>query len=194
METAERFAAIDALTELPNRFSLQQRLDRFARAAAQRRAAGVLFIDVDGFKVLNDTFGHEAGDDLLKQLADRLRRVVRKDDFIARISGDEFVLLIAGIDEPQIAAFVAQKLQADLVAPFHVLDQSFRVTVSIGISVFPTTPATPTPAAPRRQRHVPRQALGQERRPAVPGETDAQLERQRALERDLRSAVQETRR
>ncbi len=193
IETAERYAAIDALTELPNRFSLQQRLiASLGEAARQGERVAVLFIDVDGFKVLNDTLGHEAGDHLLKQLADRLRRVVRKDDFIARISGDEFVLLIEGIEEPQVAAFVAQKLQADLVAPFHLLDQSFRVTVSIGISVFPDDAQDPdallrhADSAMYRVKRSGKNGVQQYR-----GETDAQLERQRALERDLRTAVQD---
>jgi diguanylate cyclase len=193
VETAERFASIDPLTELPNRFALQGRLATALETARMRgERLGVLFIDVDGFKVLNDTIGHEAGDELLRQLADRLRRVVRKDDFIARISGDEFVLLVAGLDEPQIAAFVAQKLQADLVAPFHVLDQAFRVTVSIGISVYPDDASDPedllrhADSAMYRVKRSGKNGVQQYR-----GETDAQLERQRALERDLRSAVQD---
>ncbi|MFN2322931.1 MAG: putative bifunctional diguanylate cyclase/phosphodiesterase [Trueperaceae bacterium] len=192
VETAERFASIDPLTELPNRFALQERLtSALAEARASRERLGVLFIDVDGFKVLNDTVGHEAGDELLRQLADRLRRVVRKNDFIARISGDEFVLLVAGLDEPKVAAFVAQKLQADLVEPFHVLDQAFRVTVSIGISVFPDDAGDPegllrhADSAMYRVKRSGKNGVQEYR-----GETDAQLERQRALERDLRSALQ----
>jgi len=152
----------------------------------------VLFIDVDGFKVLNDTLGHEAGDRLLQQFAVRLGRVVRKDDFIARISGDEFVVLIEGIDGPHAAAFVAQKLQADLVAPFQLLDQAYRVTVSVGISVFPDD-ATDAESMLRhadsamyRVKRSGKNGVQQYR-----GETDAQIERQRALERDLRAAVQE---
>lgn len=193
IETAERYAAIDTLTELPNRLSLQQRLvASLEHAKRQGERVGVLFIDVDGFKVLNDTLGHEAGDHLLKQLADRLRRVVRKDDFIARISGDEFVLVIDGIEDAQVAAFVAQKLQADLVAPFHLLDQSFRVTVSIGISVYPDDALDPdallrhADSAMYRVKRSGKNGVQQYR-----GETDAKLERQRALERDLRTAVQD---
>ena len=192
VETAERFASIDPLTELPNRFALQGRLaSALEEAEVRGERLGVLFIDVDGFKVLNDTIGHEAGDELLRQLADRLRRIVRKDDFIARISGDEFVLLVGGLDEPQVASYVAQKLQADLVAPFHVLDQAFRVTVSIGISVFPDDAKDPegllrhADSAMYRVKRSGKNGVQQYR-----GETDAQLERQRALERDLRSSLQ----
>ncbi|MDF1524422.1 MAG: diguanylate cyclase, partial [Trueperaceae bacterium] len=193
IETAERFASLDPLTELPNRFALQGRLQgSLAAARAKRSRLAVLFIDVDGFKVLNDTIGHEAGDELLRQLADRLRRVVRKSDFIARISGDEFVLLVEELDDPQVASYVAQKLQADLVAPFHILDQAFRVTVSIGISVFPNDASDPdgllrhADSAMYRVKRSGKNGVQQ-----YLGETDAQLERQRALERDLRSALQD---
>jgi len=193
VETAERYAAVDALTDLPNRFSLQQHLaSSIAHAAEKGERMAVLFIDVDGFKILNDTLGHEAGDRLLQQLAERLRRVVRKSDFIARISGDEFVLVIEGFEDPQIASYVAQKLQADLVAPFHLRGQDIRVTVSIGISVFPDDAQDPdsmlrhADSAMYRVKRSGKNGVQQYR-----GETDAKIERQRVLERDLRTAIEE---
>lgn len=193
METAERFASIDVLTELPNRFSLQNRLTTaLSQAKAMGHKVALLFIDVDGFKILNDTLGHEAGDQLLKQMADRFRRLVRRDDFISRISGDEFVLLIEHVDDPQVAIFVARKLQAELVAPFHVADQSFCVTVSIGISVFPDDAEDPeallrhADSAMYRVKRSGKNDVQQYR-----GETDDRLERERALERGLRDAIAE---
>jgi diguanylate cyclase len=192
MEVAERFAALDALTDLPNRHSLQQRLGAsLERTRHDGTQLALLFIDIDGFKTLNDTFGHEAGDVLLKQLALRLQRVLRKNDFIARISGDEFVLLIEDVEDPQIASFVANKLQAELVAPFHISDQSFTVTVSIGISVFPDD----ADDADALLRHAD-SAMYRVKRSGKNGvqqyrsEADAQIERQRAMERDLRVAIQ----
>ncbi len=193
VETAERYAAVDALTELPNRFSLQKRLAASIEQAAVRGdRLAVLFIDVDGFKTINDSLGHEAGDRLLQQLADRLRRIVRKDDFIARISGDEFVLLIEGMDEPHVASFVAQKLQADLVAPFHVEDQAIRVTVSIGISHYPEDAEDGDSLLRHADSAMYRvKRSGKNGVQRYRGESDAQIERQRALERDLRTAIEE---
>jgi diguanylate cyclase len=192
MEVAERFASLDSLTSLPNRFSLQKRLTTSIEAArANGTSLALLFIDIDGFKSLNDTFGHEAGDDLLKQLAVRLQGVLRKDDFLARISGDEFVLVIEGVDDPQTATFVANKLQAEMIAPFHVSDQSFSVTVSVGISFFPEDAEDPdallrhADSAMNRVKRSGKNGVQQYRR-----ETDAQLERQRAMERDLRTAME----
>jgi len=192
METAERFANLDALTGLANRFALQRALDEMLdRARRDARLVALLFIDLDGFKTFNDTFGHEAGDSLLQQFAQRLRRVVRRDDMVARISGDEFVIALAGLDDPQTAAFVAHKLHAELVAPFHVADQAFVITASIGVSVFPND-ADDSDAL---LRHADA-AMYRVKRSGKNGhqfyrrETDAQLERQRALERDLRSAIQ----
>jgi diguanylate cyclase len=195
VETAERYAAVDALTDLPNRFSLQQRLVASMERARERgERLAVLFIDVDGFKILNDTLGHEAGDRLLQQLAERLRRVVRKDDFIARISGDEFVLLIEGMDEPHVASFVAQKLQADLVAPFHLQDQAIRVTVSIGIAHYPEDAADAEALLRHADSAMYRvKRSGKNGVQRYRGESDAQIERQRGLERDLRVAVEDER-
>ncbi|MBA2668317.1 MAG: EAL domain-containing protein [Trueperaceae bacterium] len=192
MEVAERFAEIDTLTNLPNRFSLQKRVTTSLEVARLRGTqVALLFIDIDGFKTLNDTFGHEAGDLVLKQLAVRLQNVLRKNDFIARISGDEFVLVIEDVEDPQIASFVANKLQAELVAPFHVANQAFNVTVSIGISFFPEDAddvdalLRHADSAMYRVKRSGKNGVQQYRR-----ETDAQLERQRAMERDLRAAIQ----
>jgi diguanylate cyclase len=192
METAERFANLDALTGLANRFALQKALEAMLeRARSDGRLVALLFIDLDGFKTFNDTLGHEAGDALLTQFAQRLKRLVRRDDMVARISGDEFVIALSGLEDPQTAAFVAHKLHAELIAPFHVGDQAFVVTASIGVSVYPND-ADDSDAL---LRHADA-AMYRVKRSGKNGhqfyrrETDAQLERQRALERDLRSAIQ----
>lgn len=193
IETTERFAYTDTLTELPNRHSLQEKLDAtLARAAQQGSEVAVLFIDIDGFKLVNDTLGHEAGDELLKQLALRLRSVVRRDDFIARISGDEFILIVEGAEAVQTARFIAQKLQAALVLPFNVSGQALNLTASIGISLFPddgsdgVTLLKHADVAMYRVKRSGKNGIQHYRK-----ETDAALERQRELERDLRAAVQE---
>ena len=193
MESAERFAALDVLTGLSNRFALQRTLDdTLRRARARGELVALLFIDLDGFKTFNDTFGHEAGDTLLQQFAQRLRRVVRRDDLVARISGDEFVIALAGIEDRQVAGFVATKLHAELVTPFHVGDQAFAMTASIGVSVFPDD-GEDTDAL---LRHADA-AMYRVKRSGKNGhqyyrrETDQALERQRALGRDLRTATQD---
>ncbi|MEW6561609.1 MAG: EAL domain-containing protein [Pseudomonadota bacterium] len=134
----EYLAYHDALTGLPNRRLLQDRIEK-AVGNAQRRDArlGLLFIDMDRFKVINDTLGHEVGDALLKLVAARLRECVREQDTIARIGGDEFVVLLLDIRESSDAAVVAEKLVSRLSMPYDVQGHTLYSTPSIGISIFP---------------------------------------------------------
>lgn len=134
----EYLAYHDALTGLPNRRLLQDRVEK-AVENAQRRGASLslLFIDMDRFKVINDTLGHEVGDALLKLVADRLRECVREQDTIARIGGDEFVVLLLDIRESSDAAVVAEKLVNRLSMPYDVQGHTLYSTPSIGISIFP---------------------------------------------------------
>jgi diguanylate cyclase (GGDEF)-like protein len=131
-------AQFDALTGLPNRALLA---DRFSRMIAQARRheaiVGVLFIDLDGFKQVNDTLGHAGGDDLLKEVARRLQASVRATDTVARISGDEFAVILGDMPRPDDAALVAQKILERVAAPVMVQRQEVFVTASIGIAVFP---------------------------------------------------------
>ena len=128
----------DALTSLPNRFMFNERLmQALARAHRQDKMVAVLFIDLDRFKIINDTLGHDAGDRLLIELAGRLRGCLRENDTIARQGGDEFVVMIEDIRDPSQVTGVAQKI-LETVAEVHVLGgQEFHVTASIGISVYP---------------------------------------------------------
>jgi diguanylate cyclase (GGDEF)-like protein len=134
----EHLAYHDSLTALPNR-SLFNRLLSQAIRAAQRhnRQLAVAFIDLDQFKLINDTIGHEAGDHLLREVASRLTGCVRESDTIARLGGDEFVLLLTELSEEKHAATVAQKIVTVLARPFVLLGQEFSVTASIGISTYP---------------------------------------------------------
>ncbi len=132
------FANHDTLTGLPNRAMFNQRLTQ-ALARAQRLAAmaAVLFIDLDRFKVINDTLGHDAGDQLLKQLAERLRECLREGDTIGRQGGDEFVVLIEDVTDPAQVAGVGQKILDTVARPFLICGQEFHVTASVGISIYP---------------------------------------------------------
>jgi diguanylate cyclase (GGDEF)-like protein/PAS domain S-box-containing protein len=128
----------DFLTELPNRLLLSDRLTQ-AIAAARRHSTSlaVLFVDVDHFKHINDSFGHTAGDGLLKSIALRLVASVRGTDTVSRHGGDEFVVLLSEVARPEDAGLSADKILAALHAPYHIDHRTFEITVSIGIGVFP---------------------------------------------------------
>ncbi len=135
-----RLAYYDALTGLPNRTLLEEHLD-VALAQARRSGLGIalLYIDLDDFKLVNDGFGHAAGDDLLRWVADRLRRRVRAGDVLARRGGDEFLLLATGLegDARAAAETIATDLGTALSEPFLIAGASFHVGASTGISLFP---------------------------------------------------------
>ena len=138
-ERVSHMAFHDDLTKLPNRLMLSQRLDQ---ALSRHRRAGtelaILFMDLDRFKVINDSLGHEIGDVLLRQVADRLRAQSREGDTVARMGGDEFVVLIENYESVTNVSIRAQRLVEQLSAPYVLGGTDCHVTVSIGISVFPT--------------------------------------------------------
>jgi diguanylate cyclase (GGDEF)-like protein len=134
----ERIAYFDELTQLPNRRVFKGRLAELLAAGASRSTSfAVLLIDLDRFKQINDTLGHEAGDQLLREVADRLRQSVLEQDTVARLGGDEFVVLVPGLNEKHDAATAAQRLLAAMSEPFILMGHEFRVTTSIGISTYP---------------------------------------------------------
>ncbi|HJV85495.1 MAG TPA: EAL domain-containing protein [Noviherbaspirillum sp.] len=128
----------DALTGLPNRLLLEDRMKQAtAHSGRQHETVAVLFIDLDRFKDINDTLGHAAGDRLLQEVAERLGRCVREEDTVARLSGDEFVVLLAGLHDVQDAAVVADKIVTTVAEPCQIAGRELRVSPSIGIAVFP---------------------------------------------------------
>ncbi|WP_290589004.1 EAL domain-containing protein [Arenimonas sp. SCN 70-307] len=127
----------DYLTDLPNRVLLQDRLSRALADLPQGRRGGLIFLDLDHFKIVNDTLGHEIGDLLLQAVARRLRENVREDDTVSRQGGDEFVILMPRLADPRDAAWVAEKLIEAVSEPYFVDGHELRVGVSIGISLFP---------------------------------------------------------
>ena len=129
----------DSLTGLPNRAGLMERLDRFIASAETNRDVrfALLFLDLDHFKQINDTLGHNAGDELLREAATRLAEHMGEGDFAARIGGDEFTLLLAGrLTEEEVAARI-QPLLASLREPYVIEDRELFVTASIGICLYP---------------------------------------------------------
>jgi diguanylate cyclase (GGDEF)-like protein/PAS domain S-box-containing protein len=134
----EFLAHHDTLTGLPNRAMFAERArEAVAHARRHDKTAALLFLDLDNFKQINDTLGHEVGDSLLTQIAARLRAAVRGDDFVARIGGDEFCVLLQDIPEPREAAAVAQKLVHELGKPYSVEGVQLISGASIGIACVP---------------------------------------------------------
>ncbi len=134
----EFLAHHDSLTGLPNRAMFAERArEAVTHARRHDKTAALLFLDLDNFKQINDSLGHEVGDRLLKQIAARLRAAVRGDDFVARIGGDEFCVLLQEVAEPREAAAVAQKLVHELGKPYRVDDADLLSGASIGIACVP---------------------------------------------------------
>jgi diguanylate cyclase (GGDEF)-like protein len=124
----------DALTNLPNRVLLRDRIEG-ALARAERHGSGiaVFFLDLDGFKVLNDTHGHAAGDEILRALADRLREAVRADDTVARFGGDEFVIVCHDVPNEERATMIAHRVAAAIAVPVSLHEQDVVLRASIGV-------------------------------------------------------------
>jgi diguanylate cyclase (GGDEF)-like protein len=137
-QRVEYLAYHDGLTALPNRSLFNKLLSQAIRQAQRNEGQlAVAFIDLDRFKQINDTLGHEAGDAVLKEVASRLKACLRGSDTVARLGGDEFVVLLTQLQEVRSAATVAQKIITAIAKPFMLLGQEFRVTASIGISIYP---------------------------------------------------------
>ncbi len=135
---AGKFAYRDELTGLPNRRLLSDRIGQaVARAKRQRSQVALLFLDLDGFKNINDTLGHAAGDKLLQQFGARLCSCVRVTDTVSRYGGDEFVILLPELGNQGSAIAAANKICASLETPFLVDDVEITLTASIGLAVYP---------------------------------------------------------
>jgi diguanylate cyclase (GGDEF)-like protein len=133
----------DDLTGLPNRALLSERLQReLAHARRNDRQLALLFLDLDRFKSVNDSVGHEGGDHLLRLVADRLNACVREGDTVARLGGDEFVVLLTDLDSALLAAKLAKDIVALLSQPFEIGGNECFISVSVGVAVFPGDGAT----------------------------------------------------
>ena len=129
-------AFMDPLTGLPNRAAAERRLDDAVEAArAGEQSVGVLFVDLDRFKVINDSLGHRAGDQLLVQVAGRFRSCLREEDFLARFGGDEFLVVLEALASPEAAVGMAERLQACLSEPFEIEGTRADQRASIGVAV-----------------------------------------------------------
>ncbi|MCU7845624.1 MAG: EAL domain-containing protein [Candidatus Thiodiazotropha sp. (ex Monitilora ramsayi)] len=137
-EELDHLAHHDPLTDLPNRLLFNSRLEQAIKHAKRNQSIfSILFIDLDRFKNINDSLGHKAGDDLLQQLAKRIQESIRLDDTVARISGDEFVVLLEDIGSAENTAVTVEKIMAVFNTPFLLDGHEIHITASIGISLFP---------------------------------------------------------
>jgi diguanylate cyclase (GGDEF)-like protein len=198
-ELAQREAAArheakhDALSGLPNRVHMVERIDAFLESrqfGAHGHRAVAAYLDIDRFKDINDTLGHDAGDQLIKLVGQRLKLCLRSGDFLARFGGDEFVILCAPAGADASAA-LAERIAQAFALPFSLKGQNIRVTVSVGLAVAPDNGVT----ADELMRHADialYEAKGQGRDRAVLFSEDMalQVERRREIELDLRSAIE----
>ena len=137
-EVLESLALHDQLTGLANRRLLTDRMSMaMAHARRNESAMAVVYLDLDGFKQLNDRLGHGAGDMLLKMVASRLVKMVRQEDTVARLGGDEFVLVLWHLAEPGYAATVARKVIEALSQPFDIEGNAVSITTSAGVGIYP---------------------------------------------------------
>ena len=191
-ERIRHLAHHDQLTGLPNRALLQDRLRR-ALTATHRGGLciGLLLLDIDCFKDVNDTLGHPAGDWLLRAVAERLKAVIRHDDTLARLGGDEFAVVQPNLEGPGCAAALAQRLIETLAAPFKLEEQEVHVSASVGVAVFPHH-STHADGLVRKADlalyRAKQEGRGRSRlfEPAM----DAEVQARRRLERELRRALE----
>jgi diguanylate cyclase (GGDEF)-like protein len=136
-------SATDALTGIYNRFQFDISIfERLNMADRFHRQMALLFVDLDNFKLVNDSFGHHIGDLLIKEIASRLKTCLRKEDFIARIGGDEFAIILSDIEKPEVAGDIAQKLLDVLTPDYYLSDKIVRISASIGIACYPSLGVT----------------------------------------------------
>lgn len=131
-----RRANFDALTGLPNRACFQSQLAEAVKRAQRRTGLALMYFDIDRFKQINDTYGHDGGDEVIRMFGQRVRAVLRESDFIARLGGDEFVLIAEALNHENDAALIAQKLIDSMVPVFDIGPARLQVSTSIGVAYF----------------------------------------------------------
>lgn len=192
-------ARIDNLTGLPNRFAVLEYLEQVLRtlpppgtpiAPGGQRSTGVMFLDVDGFKSVNDMHGHAVGDVVLRDIAQRLRGSVREIDYVARLGGDEFLVVVADINDPELLVKFGERMIAEVEQPYTSGDQLFAVSASVGITV--VEPGDDSMSVIERADAAVYQAKDRGRRRVEMFDKELQrsIEHQAELELALRQAIQ----
>ena len=186
----------DALTGLPNRVLFLDRLDQAIRRAQRSTpgaAAAVLFLDLDRFKLVNDSLGHQVGDELLKAVARRLESAVRPPDTVARLGGDEFTVLLDGVTDVHEAALVAERVHATLKTPFEIDDRDLHIDASIGIALAESDAAPETVLRDADVAMYRAKADGKGRHAVFDGRMHEQVMRRLDMESELRKAIEDRR-
>ena len=183
----------DALTGLPNRVLFLDRLDqaiRRAQRATPQAAAAVLFLDLDRFKLVNDSLGHQAGDRLLVAVARRLESAVRPPDTVARLGGDEFTVLLDGVSDAHEASLVAERVHQTLRAPFQIAERELFVDASIGIALAEADAAPETVLRDADVAMYRAKADGKGRQAVFDARMHQQVMRRLDMETELRRAIE----
>jgi len=189
----QHLAYYDPLTGLPNRALLNDRLQQaVAEADRHQRQVGVMLLDLDRFKDINDSLGHEAGDQLLKSVAERLAGAVRKGDTVARLGGDEFVVILPDLAHTDDAARVAHKVMEAFARPFHLQSRELYVGTSVGITIYPHDDKS----VPNLMRNADiamyrAKEAGRNSYQFYTAEMTARVEERLAIENDLQRALRE---
>jgi diguanylate cyclase (GGDEF)-like protein len=180
----------DSLTDLPNRVLFQEQLGRALAGVNRGERLAVLYLDLDNFKSVNDTLGHQIGDELLKVVAGRLRGCIRETDTVARVGGDEFAIVQTGIDQPSDTAALARRIREALLAPYDLLGHAVVGDASIGISVAPDDGTEPIELLKNADMALYRaKADGRGTYRFFEPEMDARMKARRTLELALRAAL-----
>jgi len=145
MEDLYHLAHYDTLTKVPNRFLFDIKLEQaISRAKRNHSIVTLFFIDLDDFKIINDTFGHPAGDKVLQTISKNIKNIVRIEDIFARIGGDEFALIVEGIKDINYIENIAKKIMQTSTSPIIYEDKEINLTFSIGISQYPKDTSSKT--------------------------------------------------
>ena len=189
-ERIVHMARHDALTDLPNRIMLRERLEHELKRVKRGECLAVLCLDLDHFKSVNDTLGHPIGDELLKVVAERLRRCVREPDTIARLGGDEFAVIMTGMVEPTDAVALAKRIRASVTKPYHLDGHQIITDISIGISLAPVDSCEPDQLLKNADMALyGAKGDGRGTYRFFEPEMDARMKARRELELDLRKAL-----
>jgi diguanylate cyclase (GGDEF)-like protein len=189
-ERIVHMARHDALTDLPNRTMMRERLEHELKRVKRGECLAVLCLDLDHFKSVNDTLGHPIGDELLKVVAERLRRCTREPDTIARLGGDEFAIIMTGMQEPTDAVALAKRIRDSITKPYHLDGHQIVADISIGISLSPMDATEPDQLLKNADMALyGAKGDGRGTYRFFEPEMDAKMKTRRELEMDLRSAL-----
>jgi diguanylate cyclase (GGDEF)-like protein/PAS domain S-box-containing protein len=197
VEKLDKLAHYDALTGLPNRALFYERLSQEISRSRRTQGIGggllaVMFLDLDRFKLINDTLGHEVGDLLLRETAKRLKESVREYDVVARLAGDEFTVILPEVDSPRSATEVAGRIVRSVAAPYHLDGNELLITTSVGICFYPTDGHDPTTLVKNADAAMYRAKAGGKNRYEVYSEDALQdATKSLELENELNRAIEE---